>query len=156
MGQDKGTSTPVAALDLAKAALWPLLALMMVLYFAAPLRSLLDRLPDVIGRAEQVSAGSLTLRIRASSLPAADRDVADALRALSENELQDLLGISAETEICSPLGAPSPETGRGHMIQLRLLSIQEGDAGCSPNLKLTELGKRVKRFVAALVAAQIR
>jgi hypothetical protein len=140
----------LGALDIIKAAYWPLLILMIYVSLHQPIRSLLIELPRVLGRADVITIGEFNVKLTKALDAKAPDDVRNAIHQMGTAEVRRLLEISNNIGIDCP-GRETIETDR--LLATRgvfVISDKEQAAGCL-TVRATDLGKRVQEFLIALL-----
>lgn len=153
--------------DLVSALAWPFIALIGLVLFTGPIKSLLHA-----GNVESVKIGSLELNLRASDLPqVADSELASALMGLTSEALVPLLATEPDRpqQVCQ-MGSDQYEfnertrrpfnvlSDRGLMIvEEEHYEDEQGavsDACLTP--VLTDLGIRARTLIIDLMSAQLK
>ena len=159
MAQPDNTDKTVG---LVKALAWPSIALIGIVLFTGPIKSLIRT-----GNLESVKIGSLELNLRASDLPqVTDRELSKALMGLPEAGIIQLLATEPgrPAEVCQ-MGTDQnefDEKTRRPFYDLsarRLLDVEEaeyGDGSVRLTPLLTDLGIRARTFIIDLMTAQLR
>lgn len=153
--------------ELVKALAWPFIALIALVLFTGPIKSLIQA-----GNLESVKIGSLELNLRAGDLPqVADRELANALTGLTSEGLVPLLSTEPDRpqEVCQ-MGSDQNEFNertrrpfsvlhdRGLMnIEEQRYEDEQGNVSdvCLTPL-LTDLGIRARSFIIDLMSAQLK
>jgi hypothetical protein len=150
------------AVDLIKASLWPIIAVIVLVMFHSPLYSLIDGIAGRTNSIDTIKIGNLELHVKISELPVPSGDIAAVLPKLDRDMTLSLLAIDKNYGGCFPRN----DEGRKRLEvfhRLRLLSLvtlkneEESFKECrDPRLiELTQRGRDARSFLVSLLNSQI-
>jgi hypothetical protein len=153
-------------LELIKAALWPAIALIAIILFYSPIRSVLDNVASRASDIQQIKLGSLELSIKVSDLPIPDSETARAIVKLNDDTVVELLFSTGEQGRSRCYNSDPLETDNYYVIDEQLsssllitLTKQASPQEWCKNehaIALTTLGTKVKDYLLKLLMSQIR
>lgn len=142
-----------------RAALWPLVALITIVLLASPVRRLVDQLPDLLIRAEEVSLGGVSLKF--ANLPKPSQEVANAINRLKPSDFyalarlpQQLDCISADPNDRSSALLLNSIVGAGLLDRPTIQAPTTAPSGQC--FRLSDTGVNVLTWVIELVGAQVK
>jgi hypothetical protein len=152
-------------LELIKAALWPAIALIAIILFYSPIRSVLDNVASRASDIQQIKLGSLELSIKVGDLPIPDSETARAIVKLNDETLIELLSSTGK-DVTGRCYSDPLETDDHYAIDTQLsshilitLSKQASPPEWCKNqyaIALTTLGTKVKDYLLKLLTTQTR
>jgi hypothetical protein len=87
---------------------WPIVAVVALILFQAPLRQIIDQVPDLLSRSESIKIADVEIRAKRLALPDPDlRDIVSSLsfgdvRFILDNQISSGLQITRSYEALSP------------------------------------------------------
>jgi hypothetical protein len=149
--------------DLTKAAMWPMIALLIIILFYGPIRHTLESLAQRSDEIQTIKLGSLELDIRARDLPSPKLEVANALKASDTGVITELFSnLRGGGQCYSPdenSDTRFPHDSKLAQLGLITLTRDEKPASFCPHsysVSITPLGRDSADFLLLLIEAQIK
>jgi hypothetical protein len=161
-------------LDVLKAGLWPLLALIAVMVFAAPLKAILTHMSSNLGITQEIAVGPIKIQFSPAavqSLPPPSEAVAAALTKMDAADIEAILSHHENEflEVCSAEGLSTDgyqqqrdQTRTYHHLEnLALVKLEPNGSvawckqGQTSTASLTGLGVDTRRYLYALISRSL-
>jgi hypothetical protein len=155
----------LSLIELAKSALWPVLALLAFFSFSGEIRSLLAELPYLLRRADTVTIGELKLQLTRELSAQAPAELRRALNGISGDSLARLLQLNLATGnvFCAQTHYEAEYDANKvkdtDLQQRGLISIAPYPQNNGPDMKdcyevqVSKAGQNAEQFLAHLLTA---
>lgn len=149
----------IGLIDITKAALWPALVSGIYISIHQPVNALIERMPDVIGRADVITLGDLNIKLNKELAVEASQEVRKALSGLSGDAALMLLKTDKDTPgACGydhdPISGPLEELKERNLISASKIEnpdFEEIKVQCY-DVDITDLGIQTKSFILNTLA----
>ena len=111
-------------LELIKAALWPLIALISIILFYSPIHSVLNNISSRASDIGNIKLGSLELSMKVIDLPTPDSETAGAFVKLDNDTVVELLFSTDETEHSSCYPSDPLENNNHYVIDKKIIDLR--------------------------------
>lgn len=151
--------------ELVKAIAWPILVVVVLIAFWAPLRDTARQLPGLLGRSNVVTIAGLSLKLGPGLRYQASPEVKNVLAELSQEAIERLLSMASS----SWWNVGDESLGRSENVELvRLKLVEEVPADEVDSLndrdqrrygygvRITELGIQTRSFLHSVVAEFVK
>lgn len=156
----------VGILEVIKAALWPGAVLIIFSFLYAPLKIVLNELPNAIGRADVISIGDFKLQMTKALEVSATTEVREALKNLPSNQANRLLRLSGIFLVCEYASmkerfAEENAADQG-LLSHKLVTISDASSNNKTDyskcyrVEPTALGRQTQDFLIKFLATSLR
>jgi hypothetical protein len=156
----------IGVLEIVKASLWPAAIIFIFSFLYSPLKEVLNKLPDVIGRADVITIGDLKLQLTKALQVEATPEVREALRSVTSAGASKIIRLSTAHLMCRfehdtekyDDERAVDDTLMGRNLVTVVNSPQDNDEKRKDCylVELTDLGRQVQSFIIAFLASSLR
>ncbi len=146
--------------ELIKALAWPVFAMFIVLSFWIPLQKIMQKLPDIVERANVINIAGLSLEINQSlQLKGLNpsTNVKQVLSELTPNDISAVLALRGSASY-PPESEASGRSDYDHLVSLGLYTevskqeLDKGGKGYSYGISITPLGTETRKYLLVLIS----
>jgi len=157
----------IGVLEVVKAAVWPVAILFIFFWLSTPLINLLNKMPDIAGRADVISMGDFKIQMNREFEIQATSDIKDALAGLAAQDISRILTLTQATYVLCDFGHSQNQLQReidnrlaAHKLVLLEHDVepsehQDGGENCF-RTRSSELGERTQAFLIKLLASSLK